>query len=396
VPLALSRRVRDIEVSPTVAVAQRATDLKAKGERVFDFSVGEPDQPTPPHVMQAGQAALAAGHTRYAPALGLPALREAIAARYRADHGLQAAAGQVAVTLGGKHALFAACQVLLDPGDEVLVPVPAWPTFGEAVRLAGGAVVPLPTPADEGFRLCAERVERALTVRTRAVIVNSPCNPTGVAVPPADLLRIAELARERGFALLFDDTYARLWFGDAPAGGPLRAMAERAGDQLVVLGTASKTYCMTGWRIGWIVGPEAFVRACGAHFSHSTQCAAPFAQHAAVEALRGPQEGVASLVSEYRARRDRVLAALRGVEGLRCVTPDGGFYVFPDVAARLGGDVPTSLELCTRLLDRHRVALVPGEGFGQPGHVRLSFARSVPELDEGLARIQAFFRELAA
>jgi aspartate aminotransferase len=396
VALVLSRRVRDIEVSPTVAVAQRAMELKARGERVFDFSVGEPDQPTPAHVLRAGQAALAAGHTRYAPALGLPALREAIAARYGQDHGLEVSAGQVAVTLGGKHALFAACQVLLDPGDEVLVPVPGWPTFGEAVRLAGGTVVPLVTSPHEGFRVSAERVERALTGRTRAVIVNSPCNPTGVAVPGPELLRIAELARERGIALLFDDTYARLWFGAEPAGGPLRSMAERAGDQLVILGTASKTYCMTGWRIGWIVGPDAFVRACGAHFSHSTQCAAPFAQHAAVEALRGPQEGVASLVAEYRDRRDRVLAALGQVDGVRCVTPDGGFYVFPDVSARLGGEVPTSLQLCARLLDRHRVALVPGEGFGQPGHVRLSFARSVPELDEGLGRLRAFFHELAA
>jgi aspartate aminotransferase len=394
--LVLSERVRAIEVSPTVAVAQRAMALAAQGVKVLDFSVGEPDQPTPAHVTRAGQDALAAGQTRYTPSLGLPALRAAVAERYRLDHGLGFSADHVAITLGGKHALYASCQVLLQPGQEVLVPVPAWPTFTEAVRLAGAQPVAVPTPAEEGFRLTAAAVERALTARTRALIVNSPCNPTGIAVPHDELLRIGELARERGLVLLFDDTYGRLWFGDDPVGGPLRELAERAGEQLVILGTASKTYCMTGWRIGWILGPAAFVKACGAHFSHSTQCAATFAQHAAVEALLGPQDNVAELVAEYRRRRDAVLASLRGLPGVRCVSPDGGFYVFPDVSARLGPGARSTLELCTRLLDEERVALVPGEGFGLPGHVRLSFARSADDLREGLARIHTFFGRMGA
>jgi aspartate aminotransferase len=275
-----------------------------------------------------------------------------------------------------------------------VVPVPSWPTFAEAARLAGGVVVPAFTGEASGFRLTADAVARVVTPKTRAVFVNSPCNPSGTAVHAEELLRLGDLARERRFALLLDDTYARLWFGEPPAGGPLRELQERAGDQLVVLGTASKSYCMTGWRIGWIIAPAAFVRTCGAHFSHSTQCPATFAQIAAVEALTGPQDHVRELVAEYRRRRDLVLGALSQLGGLRCHVPDGAFYVFPNVAARLGAS-GTSIDFCARLLDVERVALVPGEGFGVPGHVRLSFARPVAELEEGLVRLRRFLGEEA-
>jgi aspartate aminotransferase len=369
-------------------MSQRAAVLKAEGRKILDFSVGEPDQGTPEHITSAGVAAMKGGRTRYAPAAGIPELRAAVARRYQATDRVSFSAAEVAVTVGGKQALYLACQALLGRGDDVVVPSPYWPTFAECVRLAGARPVFAHTREAENFRVTARLIGRTLTARTRAVVVNSPSNPTGAVVQPEELLALARLARRRGFTLLYDDTYGRLAFG-----GPrpdLQAARDLAGDRFVVIGTASKTYCMTGWRLGWILGPKALVDACAALVSHSTQCPSTFVQVAAVEALDGPQEIVATLAAEYRRRRDFVHPAISAIPGVRCVRPDGGFYVFPNLAGFLTRELPTTLALGSRLLEEQGVALVPGEGFGAPGYARLSFARPLEELREGVDRIAAF------
>jgi aspartate aminotransferase len=391
--LSLSRRALAIEVSPTVAMSQKATALKAKGADVLDFSVGEPDQPTPKHIAAAAVAAIGNGRTRYTSSAGIPELRAAVAMRYQKDFGVGFSESEVAITAGGKQALYLVCQALLDRGDEAIIPSPHWPTFSEAVRLAGARPVLVHADEKDGFKVTARMVAKAATAKTRAVILNSPSNPTGAVIDPQDLRSIGELALRRRFALLYDDTYARLGFG--PSGDPgLQPLRDVVGDRFVVLGTASKSYCMTGWRIGWVLGPKPLVDACAALVSHSTQCPAAFAQVGAVEALTGPQELVAELAAEYRRRRDFIHPAIAGIPGITCVQPGGGFYLFPNVTHYLRRPVSTSLDLAGRLLDEERVAVVAGEGFAAPGYLRLSFARSMEDLRDGAKRIAAFFSRL--
>jgi len=388
--LPLSRRALAIEVSPTVAMSQRAAALKAEGADVLDFSVGEPDQPTPRHISEAAVTAIGKGRTRYTPSAGLPELRKAVAARYEQDFKVGFAPSEVAITAGGKQALYLACQALLDRGDETIIPSPHWPTFSEAVRLAGARPVLVRAREADGFKVTARMIADAVTPRTKAVILNSPSNPTGAVIDPADLSAIGALARRRKFALLYDDTYARLGFGTAADPG-LQALRDTMGERFVILGTASKSYCMTGWRIGWILGPKGLVDACAALVSHSTQCPTTFAQVGAVEALTGPQSLVDSLAAEYRRRRDFVHPQVAGIPGVTCVEPGGGFYLFPNVSRYLGKAMPSTLDLAGSLLEEERVAVVAGEGFGAPGYLRLSFARSMDELREGTKRIAAFF-----
>jgi aspartate aminotransferase len=389
----LSRRALSLEVSPTVAVAQRAASMKAKGEAVLDFSVGEPDQPTPRHIAAAATAAIEGGQTRYTPAAGLPALRSAVAQRYRKDFKVSFSDGEVAITTGGKQALYLACQALLDRGDEVVIPSPHWPTFSEAVRLAGARPILVHTHEKDGFKITARLVSKATSPRTKAVILNSPSNPTGAVIDAEDLLVIGDMAQRRKFTLLYDDTYARLSFGKE-SGDVLQDLRDAIGDRLVVLGTASKSYCMTGWRIGWVLGPKPLIDACTALISHSTQCPAAFAQAGAIEALTGPQKFVQDLCVEYRRRRDFVHAAVSALPKVSCVSPGGGFYLFPNLARYLGSAVPTTLELSRRLLDEQRVAVVPGEGFAAPGYLRLSFARPMEDLREGVKRLATFLEGL--
>ncbi len=391
----LAARARRLEVSPTVAMSARARELKARGVRVLDFTVGEPDQPTPPHVVAAGQAALAAGRTRYAPASGLPELRAAVAQRYRADFRLELAPEDVVVTVGGKQGLAVVTQAILDRGSEVVVPVPAWPTFAEAARIAGGTAVLLPLPERMGFRLTARALGKAITSRTRAVVVNSPSNPTGAVVELQELVAIARLARRHGFWLLYDDTYAQLSFADGWPPG-LQTVAEAAAGRLVIVGTASKSYCMTGWRIGWVIGPRALVEACTALNSHSVQGPATFAQVAAAAALTSTQEVVRSLAAEYRRRRDFVHPAVASLPGLSCSLPEGGFYVFPNASGCFSAELPDATVFCTKLLDEKSVAVVPGEGFHAPGFFRLSFAAGWEELQEGVRRLAEFVLEHGA
>ena len=389
----LSRRASSLKVSSTVAVAQRAQALKAAGESILDFSVGEPDQPTPAHIKQAAVAALSLDRTRYTPAAGIPELRAAIAMRYRQDFNVTFGPEEVAVTMGGKQALHLVCNALLDRGDEVVIPTPHWPTFSEAVHLAGGRPVVAQTREKDSFRITARLIAKAVTKRTKAVLVNSPSNPTGAVIEDAELLAIAKMAERQKFTLLYDDTYARMIFGDAePA--DLQKVREVARERFVVLGTASKSYCMTGWRIGWIMGPRALIDASAALVSHSTQCPTSFAQVGAVEALIGPQRFIGDQTVEYERRRDTLHTALTDIEGLTCVLPDGAFYLFPNVSKFLSRRMPDDVRLATAILQEARVAVVPGEAFGGPGHIRISFARPMDELEDGARRIASFLRRV--
>ncbi len=382
-----------IEVSPTVAMAQRATALRESGRSVLDFSVGEPDQPTPPEIVAAARQAMADGKTKYAPSAGTPELRRAVVKRYREDFGVRFEPSEVAITIGGKQALYLVCQALLDRGDEMVLPAPYWPTFAECPRLAGARPAIVRAKQEDGFAVTARLVAKAITPKTRAILINSPSNPTGAVVDAEDLLSLARLCRRRKITLLYDDTYARLSFEpiDRALLGKVR---QELGERLVIIGTASKTYCMTGWRIGWVLAGRAVVDACAALVSHSTQCPTTFAMAGAVSALTGPQDVVERLASEYRARFAFIYGAVTAMPGLTCVRPGGGFYLFPNCEAYLSKDCPTTLELGARLLEEQGVAVVPGEGFGAPGYLRLSFARSMGELKEGADRIAAFLEGL--
>ena len=388
----LSARALQLHTSPTVAVSQLAAAMKAKGVWVFDFSVGEPDQPTPPHILAAAVAALEAGKTKYAPSAGLPELRAAVASRYKKDFRLSFAPEEVAITVGGKQALYLAGQCLFDKGDEVVIPSPYWPTFAEAARLAGARPIFVPAQEKDGFKVSARMISKATGPRTKAVVLNSPGNPTGMLIDPDELLVIGDMAQRRKFTLLYDDTYSQLVF-NRPDSSALQTLRESVGDRLVIIGTTSKTYCMTGWRIGWVLGPKALVDACAALASHSTQSPTTFAQLGAVEALTGPQKFVQGLVAEYRRRRDFLHPAIAALPRVTCVEPEGGFYLFPNLARYLTPEMPTSLELGRRLLEEKGVAVVPGEGFGAPGYIRISFARSLEDLREGAKRIAAFLAE---
>jgi aspartate aminotransferase len=389
----LSRRALSLDVSPTVAVAQRAAALRAEGHKVLDFSVGEPDQPTPRHISDAARAALEDGRTRYTASAGISELRAAVAQRYKKDYKVGFTESEVAITCGGKQALYLACQALFDRGDEVVIPSPHWPTFGEAVRLAGARPILVHTQEKEGFKVTARTISKATGPRTKAVLLNTPNNPTGAVIDPDDLLVIGDMAQRRKFTILYDDTYARMVFGksDPPV---LQQLKDAVGDRLVVLGTASKSYCMTGWRIGWVLGPKKLIDSCAALVSHSTQCPTAFAQYGAVEALTGPQRYVHDLVVEYRKRRDAVHAGLTAIPKVTCVPPAGAFYAFPNIARYLGPGRPTSIDLARKLLDEQKVAVVPGEAFAAPGYVRVSFARPLDELEEGVARIATFLKGL--
>lgn len=390
----LAPRVRNLEISPTVAMAQRAHALRAQGIRVYDFTVGEPDQPTPEPIVAAAVEALKAGRTKYAPAAGLAELRAAVAQRYRQDWGTSFAPEQVTVTVGAKQALAQLYTAILDRGGEVVVPTPHWPTFAEAARIAGGRPVLLPLTGKNGYRLTARSLSRAIGPRTRAVLVNSPSNPTGAVVEPDELVRIARLARRRGVFLILDDTYTHLIFRQEVA-PPLDAVAAAAGDRLAVAGTMSKAYCMTGWRVGWVIGSRPVAAACAALNSHSIQSPATFAQIAAARALRGSQKAVRDLAIEYRRRMLAVQPKVDALAGVVCPEPEGGFYLFPNVEGRLSEELPDTVALSLRLLEEQGVAVVPGEGFGAPGHLRLSLATSLEDLREGTRRMAVFFSENA-
>jgi aspartate aminotransferase len=394
----ISRRVAAIAESATLAVDTRAKALKAAGGDVIGFGAGEPDFPTPHHIVEAAAAACHQPRFhRYTPTAGLPELRAAIAAKTARDSGLRVEAGQVLVTNGGKHALFQAFATLLDPGDEVLLPAPYWVTYPEAIALAGGVPVVVPTGAASGFRVGVEQLEEAATSRTKLLVFVSPSNPTGAVYPPEEVAAIGRWAAARGVWVLADEIYEHLVYGEARFTSLPVAVPE-LGDRWVVVNGVAKTYAMTGWRVGWLLGPADVVAAATNLQSHATSNVSNVAQAAALAAVSGDLLAVAEMRAAFDRRRRRMLELLRAIPGVTCVEPQGAFYAFPSLEGVLGrrlrGRQPTStLALAELILEEAKVAIVPGEAFGAPGYARLSYALGDDDLVEGVTRIAKLLAE---
>ena len=381
----LASRLLRIQESATLEVARRAADLKARGVDVVDLGAGEPDFPSPPLAVEAAQRALAEGFTRYTPAAGTPDLRRALAARYQ-RLGAPWSPAQAVVTVGAKGALFELALALFEEGQEVVIPAPCWVSFPEQVRLTGAEPVLVPTRAEEGFALHAEPLLAAVGPRTRAIIVNSPCNPTGGVMTAAELERLVAGAAERGVLVVADETYDQFVY-DGAVHASAAALAARYPETVVLVGSFSKTWAMTGWRLGWLLGPSWVVDGVLRVQGHATSNATSFAMVGALAALHEPEAAMAERLAEYQLRRDLVAQRLAAIPGVSCSAPAGAFYAFPDVSSWYDEQLPGSLAMAGYLLDEARVAVVPGEAFYADAHLRLSFACSRATLAEGLDRI---------
>jgi aspartate aminotransferase len=392
--LTLAERMSRVALSPTMKGTIEAERLRRQGVDVVDLGAGEPDFPTPPHVVDAARAALDAGFTKYTANMGVAELREAVAARYRADYGVDYAASEVIITAGGKQALFHAAMALFGPGDEVVTHAPGWPTLGEQIRLAGATPVVVRTHARDGFRLTASTLLDAVTPATRGIVINAPTNPTGALFSEADARILATEAARRDLWIVLDACYERLVYDGQPPNLP-GAMGAIARDRLVICGSTSKAYAMTGWRCGWLIGAAPVVQAAGALQSHETSNVNSITQKAAVAALTGPQDVVSAMLDEYRVRRDRLITWLAEEPRLPAVVPAGAFYLFPSVEAWLSpSGCRTSIEFAERLLAAEHVVVTPGEAFDSPGFIRLSYATSLDRLQEGAMRLIRFARSL--
>jgi aspartate aminotransferase len=391
-PERLSRRVAAISESATLAVDAKAKALKAAGEPVIGFGAGEPDFPTPAHVVEAAQKAAAdPKNHRYSPAGGLPELKEAVAAATNRHSGTEVSASQVLITNGGKHAVYNAFEALLNPGDEVLLPAPFWTTYPEPVALAGGTSVILPTGVEQEFRVSVDQLEAARTPNTKALVFVSPSNPTGAVYPADEVRAIGEWALEHGIWVLTDEIYEHLTFGDHPFSSIAGLVPELA-DTCVILNGVAKTYAMTGWRVGWMIGPADVIKAATNLQSHSTSNVANVSQIAALAALEGGLACVGEMRTAFARRATLIHGLLNDIPGVECMEPQGAFYAFPSFEGVLGKDIDgtrpaTTSELADVILDKAKVAIVPGEAFAAPGYARLSFAISDDDITEGVGRI---------
>ncbi|HOX46284.1 MAG TPA: pyridoxal phosphate-dependent aminotransferase [Myxococcota bacterium] len=393
----LSQRVQAIQPSVTLAITARAKALQAAGERVLPMAAGEPDFPTPAPIREACVRALEAGHTGYAPSAGIPELRAAVRKRVQAELGLAYGDDQVVVSCGAKHCLFNAMQSLLGPGDRGLVQSPYWVSYPAQMVLAGAEPVLLPIPAS-GAGLNRPALEAALGERTRVLVLNSPCNPSGHVLSADDIDYVAGLARQNDLTIVSDDIYDQLIYGPERPAHILRRHPDLQ-DRVIVVHGVSKTYSMTGWRLGYALGPKPVIAAMRKVQDQSTSNATTFVQHAAITALESPPALVAGMLAAFAERRKRIVAGLSGLPGLRCQAPDGAFYAFPDVSGLLarsldGQAVGSALRLAELLLERERVACVPGEAFGAPGYLRFSFACSLEVIDEAIVRLGRFIARL--
>lgn len=386
-PVKLSARAAAIGESATLRVTRRCAELKEQGVQVIDLGAGEPDFSSPKVAVEAARQALADGFTRYTPGSGLPELRSAIADSCRDRWGSPWKAADSVVTVGGKAALFELALALFEAGDEVVLPSPCWVSFPEQILFAGARPVTVPTSVEDGFRIHAGPLLEAVTSRTRAILLNSPCNPTGGIISPADLRQVVAFAAERGLIVISDETYERFVYDEPPASAA--ALAAEFPETVVVVGSFSKTYAMTGWRIGYLLGPPLVVHAVENIQSHATSNATSFAMVGALAALRHAEPEVELMIAEYRARREIVAAGLNAIPGFRCRPPHGAFYAFPQVSACFRPGRSSSVEMAEYLLEEAAVAVVPGTAFGADDHIRLSFACSRATLTEGLARIAA-------
>jgi aspartate aminotransferase len=384
-----SERISRISVSSTAAVMIKADKLKAEGINVVDFGAGEPDFPTPDNIRCAAIKALEKGFTKYTPTGGTRDLRKAVVERHAADFGSNYAAEECLVTVGGKHAIFEAVAATINQGDEVILPVPYWVSFLDIINYAGGKAVMAETSEEEGFTVRVQAIEKLITPKTRLIIVNSPNNPTGAVVPPEEMGKLLALAVRHNVQLMSDECYCHFLYEGRK---PFSIGSSKNRDNLIIVGSLSKTYSMTGWRIGFVLGNSKLVANMLKLQSHSTSNPTSFAQMGAVEALRGSQESVALMRDEFQRRRDRIVAGLRAIPGVRCGMPEGAFYVYPNVGSFLKKNgIENTLALTEKLLDEARVAVVPGEAFGTHSHLRISYATSQEQIDEGLQRLRDFF-----
>ncbi|GHD52727.1 pyridoxal phosphate-dependent aminotransferase [Mycetocola manganoxydans] len=395
-PRALSTKISAIAESATLKVDAKAKALQADGRPVISYAAGEPDFGTPQHIVDAAIAAASdTKNHRYTPAAGLPDLREAIAAKTLRDSGLDASAGQVLVTNGGKQSVYEAFQVLLDPGDEVIVPTPFWTTYPEVIALADGVAVEVFADASQDYKVTVEQLEAARTERTKVLLFVSPSNPTGAVYSPEETRAIGQWALDNNLWVISDEIYQNLTYSGAKALSIVEAVPGLAEQTLLVNGVA-KTYAMTGWRVGWTVGPASAIKALSNLQSHLSGNVNNIAQRAAIAALTGPQDDVDAMRSAFDRRRGVIVAELNKIEGFRTPTPEGAFYVYPDVSALLNrewqGVTPTtSLELADLILEKAEVASVPGEAFGPSGYLRFSYALGDDQLLEGVQRLQKLF-----
>jgi len=385
----LARRAAELLPSSTAAVARAAKALAASGVDVVDFGLGEPDFPTPRFVAEAGAAAIGAGRTRYTDVSGEAALREAIAERYAREQGASYGRENVIVTAGAKQAVFNACQVLFQEGDEVALFSPHWVSFPEMIRLAGARPLFVATDLDSGWHATAERLERQATLRTRGVILNSPNNPTGAVASRDEIGRLLEWCADRDAVLIFDETYDRFLYDARPHVSAAAFPEHRA--RVVVTGAASKTYAMTGWRLGWAAGPREVIEAMTSYQSHSTSNASSISQAAVLAALKDPartEESVAAMLDQYKRRRRTMIEGLLRIPGVRAAWPEGSFYAFADVSALFARKKAAgSAEFCDRLLREAHVATVSGDAFGNDRCLRLSFATGIERVEEGVRRL---------
>ena len=372
-------------------VAADADRLRREGVDVVDFGAGEPDFPTPDNIKQAAIDAIHGNFTKYTPAGGTMELKQAIVDRHKADYGTNYTTAECVVSVGGKHIIFNLMQVLLNPGDEVIIPVPYWVTYADVVNYTGAKCVFVETDEANGFKLTAEMVVNAITPKTKIVIINSPSNPSGCVVDRADFEKIYHETSSRGIFLMTDECYCRFLYDSEPFS---IASMEGAKPTVLVAGSLSKTYSMTGWRIGFGLCPAPIASAVMKLQSHSTSNPTSIAQKAAVAALRGPQEGVLVMLEEYRKRRAYVLARLRAMPGVTVAEPSGAFYAYPNISVGFKNGITTSMQFANRLLAEAHVAVVPGEAFGTANHVRISYATSMTELERGLDRIEKFIASL--
>lgn len=389
---ALAERMSLITVSSTMKVAADADKMRREGVDVVDFGAGEPDFPTPDNIKQAAIKALENNFTKYTPAGGTQELKQAVCERHTADYGTAYTPAECVINVGGKHGIFGITQAILNPGDEVIIPVPYWVTYKDVVNYAGAKCVFVETSEADNFTLTAEMVAKHITPKTKLVIINSPNNPSGAVLPRQEFEKIHAETSKRGVWLMTDECYCRFLYASDPFS---IASLPGAKDNVLVTGSLSKTYAMTGWRIGFVLGPKPIVDAINKLQSHSTSNPNSIAQKAAVEALRGDQSGVGVMLAEYRKRRDFVVNRLRQIPGVTLAEPQGAFYAYPNIGVALGKQgIANSMQFCERLLAEAHVAVVPGEAFGTDRHIRISYATSMHEIERGLDRLHRFIEAL--
>jgi aspartate aminotransferase len=382
-------RIGRIEVSATMAITAAALKLKSEGVNLADFGAGEPHFSTPRHIKDAAIEAIEKNFTRYTNVAGVPEVRKAVVDRHACDFGSNYTPDECVFTTGGKLALFNTIQVLVDHGDEVILPVPYWVSFKDIIQYAGGKVVLVESKEEENFRITAKMIEAAITPRTKAIILNTPSNPSGAVVAPEDLEAIVRLAHKRGIYVLLDECYVYLTFtGEVVSGGSFTDCKEH----IIVLGSLSKTYAMTGWRAGFALGPKPIIAALSKLQSQSTSNTASMVQRASIAALSGSQECVREMRADYIKLRDQVLDGFKSIPGMTCTVPQGAFYVYPNVKNFIGrGGIKSASDLAAKLLSEAHVVVVPGEAFGTSEHIRLSYAVSHDVVNEGVKRMREYF-----